>query len=75
MNREELIKALREDAEWASSNEWESPIALGDNLTDAADLLENDQKRLDVLNDYTIQLENQKESLLAENERLCGKEA
>lgn len=35
-----------------------------------SDAMENDQKHLDALNDYTIQLENQKESLLAENERL-----
>lgn len=37
---EELIKRLREYAEWAAANEWESPIALGDHLTDAADTIE-----------------------------------
>ena len=35
----ELIKALREDAEWAHANEWETPITLGDNLDAAADAL------------------------------------
>ena len=37
----ELIKALKEDAEWAHGNEWETPITLGDHLDDAADALES----------------------------------
>ena len=37
----ELIKALKEDAEWAHANEWETPITLGDHLDDAADALES----------------------------------
>ena len=36
----ELIKALKEDAEWAHANEWETPITLGDHLDEAADRLE-----------------------------------
>ena len=36
-----LVAALREDAEWAHENEWETPITLGDNLEDAADLIES----------------------------------
>ena len=36
----ELIKALKEDAEWAHGNEWETPITLGDHLDAAADALE-----------------------------------
>ena len=36
----ELIKALKEDAEWAHANEWETPITLGDHLDAAADALE-----------------------------------
>lgn len=36
-----LISALREDAEWAMANEWETPITIGDNLTAAADLIES----------------------------------
>lgn len=35
-----LVDALREDAEWARANEWETPITLGDNLTAAADMIE-----------------------------------
>jgi len=41
----ELIKALREDAEWAHANEWETPITLGDHLDAAADRLEAADKR------------------------------
>ena len=36
----ELIKALKEDAEWAHANEWETPITLGDHLDAACDALE-----------------------------------
>ena len=40
MQNEELIKALRSDAEWAHANEWEAPITLGDHLDAAADEIE-----------------------------------
>ena len=39
METKELIQALREDAEWAHANEWETPITLGDHLDAAADAL------------------------------------
>ena len=39
MESKELIPALRLDAEWAHSNEWETPIMLGDHLDAAADAL------------------------------------
>ena len=42
----ELIKALKEDAEWAHANEWETPITLGDHLDAAADRLEAADKRI-----------------------------
>ena len=45
MENAELIKALREDAEWAHANEWETPITLGDHLDAAADALEAVDKR------------------------------
>ena len=41
----ELIQALREDAEWAHGNEWETPITLGDHLDAAASALEAADKR------------------------------
>lgn len=40
MTDKELIQALREDAEWAQANEWETPITLSDHLAAAADRLE-----------------------------------
>ena len=44
-----LVKALREHAEWARANEWETPITLGDDLTEAADRIEAQAKELDAL--------------------------
>ena len=46
MQNEELIKALRSDAEWAHANEWETPITLGDHLDAAADRLEAADNRV-----------------------------
>ena len=46
MENAELIKALKEDAEWAHGNEWETPITLGDHLDAAADRLEAADKRI-----------------------------
>ena len=37
----ELISNLKEDAEWAYANEWETPITLGDHLEAAAEMIEN----------------------------------
>lgn len=58
-----LGKALREDAEWASANEWESPLTLGDNLTGAADTLENDRN-------WATSLQCEIEKLRAERDEL-----
>lgn len=49
MTRDEIVTALREHAEWARANEWESPITLGDDLSAAADLIENQQREIDAL--------------------------
>ena len=46
-----LVNALREHAEWARENEWETPITLGDDLTKAADLIEAQAKEIDALRD------------------------
>lgn len=46
MNDNEIVKALREHAEWAQENEWECPITLGDDLRKAADLIESLQAQL-----------------------------
>lgn len=36
-----LVNALREHAEWAEGNQWETPITLCDDLAEAADLIED----------------------------------
>ena len=40
MRDQKLVNALREHAEWAQANEWETPITLSDDLAAAADLIE-----------------------------------
>ena len=49
MKDQELINALREHAEWARANEWETPITLGDDLAEAADRIEAQAKEIDAL--------------------------
>lgn len=44
-----LVNALREHAEWAQANEWETPITLGDDLTEAADRIEAQAKEIEKL--------------------------
>lgn len=44
-----LVNALREHAEWAEGNQWETPIALSDDLSKAADLIEAQAKEIDAL--------------------------
>ena len=44
-----LVNALREHAEWARANERETPITLGDDLTEAADWIEAQAKEIDAL--------------------------
>lgn len=39
MKIDELIEHLETDAEWASANEWESPICLSDDINDALSIL------------------------------------
>ena len=46
---EQLVKDLREDAEWAEANQWETPICLSEHLKQAADTIEklskNEERR------------------------------
>ena len=49
MNDQDLVNALREHAEWARANEWETPITLGDDLAEAADRIEAQEKEIDAL--------------------------
>ena len=39
MKINKLIKNLELDAEWASANEWESPICLSDDVNNALTIL------------------------------------
>lgn len=61
MKINKLIRNLELDAEWASANEWESPICLSDDLNEALTILKvitilKEFKELDkieyVLEDY-----------------------
>ena len=47
MRDQNLVNALREHAEWARANEWETPITLGDDLAEAADRIEAQAKEID----------------------------
>lgn len=49
MTEKEIVAALREHAEWAQANEWETPITLCDDLEEAADLIEAQVKEIDAL--------------------------
>lgn len=49
MNDQDLVNALREHAEWARANEWETPITLGDDLVKAADRIEAQAKEIDTM--------------------------
>ena len=44
-----LVNALREHAEWARVNEWETPITLGDDLVNAADRIANQSTHIAAL--------------------------
>lgn len=63
MNDQELVNALREHAEWARANEWETPITLGDDLAGAADRLENQ-------NTHIAALQKEIEKLRGQNKQL-----
>ena len=49
MNNKYLIKDLRDFREWAESNIYEVPIELPDVLSCAADVIENMEKHIEVL--------------------------
>ena len=49
MNNKYLIEDLRDFKEWAESNIYEVPIDLPDVLSRAADVIENMEKHIEVL--------------------------
>ena len=63
MKDQELVNALREHAEWARANEWETPITLGDDLAEAADQLENQNAHIAALQQEIEKLRGQNEQL------------
>lgn len=63
MKDQELVKALREHAEWQRGNEWETPITLGDDLVEAADRIANQ-------NTHILALQKEIEGLRSQNEQL-----
>jgi hypothetical protein len=65
-----LVNALREHAEWAQANEWETPITLGDDLTEAADRLENQNAHIAALQQEIEKLRGQVPRWLPVEERL-----
>jgi hypothetical protein len=58
-----LVNALREHAEWARANEWETPITLGDDLTEAADRLENQNTHVAAIQQEITKLRGQNKQL------------
>ena len=58
-----LVNALREHAEWARANEWETPITLGDDLVKAADRIANQSTHIAALQQEIEKLRGQNEQL------------
>lgn len=46
MNPYEIIRALRENADWCGANKYEIPLCMGDNQREAANLIESLQAQL-----------------------------
>ena len=56
MRDQNLVNALREHAEWAEGNQWETPITLCDDLAEAADRIEAQEKEIEKLRGQNEQL-------------------
>lgn len=63
MKDQELVKALREHAEWQCGNEWETPITLGDDLAEAADRIANQSTHIAALQKEIEKLRGQNKQL------------
>ena len=61
-----LVNALREHAEWARANEWETPITLGDDLVEAADRIANQSTHIAALQQKIEKLRGQNRQLILE---------
>lgn len=58
-----LVNAMREHAEWAQANEWETPITLGYDLAEAADRLEDQNAHIAALQKEIEKLRGQNKQL------------
>ena len=65
-----LVNALREHAEWAQANEWETPITLGDDLAEAADRIANQSTHIAALQQEIEKLRGQLPRWIPVTERL-----
>ena len=63
MKDQDLVNALREHVEWAEGNQYETPITLCDDLTEAADRLENQNAHIAALQQEIEKLRSQNEQL------------
>lgn len=70
MRDQELVNALREHAEWAEGNQWETPITLGDDLAEAADRIANQSTHVAVLQQEIEKLRGQVPRWIPVKERL-----
>ena len=65
-----LVNALREHAEWAEGNQWETPITLGDDLAEAADRIANQSTHVAALQQEIEKLRGQVPRWIPVEERL-----
>lgn len=73
MNNKYLIEDLRDFKEWAESNIYEVPIDLPDVLSRAADVIENMEKHIEVLQQEVEDYRKQAEYLTDTVITLIGK--
>ena len=74
MNNKCLIENLRDFREWAESNIYEVPIELPDVLSCAADVIENMEKHIEVLQKEVEKTRRRNEYLEDTVATLIGKE-
>ena len=65
-----LVNSLREHAEWARANEWETPITLGDDLVEAAARIANQDTHIAALQQEIEKLRAQLPRWIPVEERL-----
>ena len=73
MNNKCLIEDLRDFREWAESNIYEVPIELPDVLSCAADVIENMEKHIEVLQKEVEKTRRRNEYLTDAMATLIGK--